>query len=78
MAAERPELVSTASERTHYVVEVMEARQFSLEMQPPRALPFAGLALGPPLGRGSFGTVYKGTFEGTTIAVKVGLPTVIG
>ena len=37
----------------------------------PDAVPFEDLELGLLLGRGSFGRVYRGTWEGSHVAVKV-------
>ena len=37
----------------------------------PDALPFEGLELGPLVGRGSFGRVYRGRWQDKTVAVKV-------
>lgn len=37
----------------------------------PDAVPFEDLELGPLLGRGSFGRVYRGTWEGSHVAVKI-------
>ena len=37
----------------------------------PDAVPFEGVTLGPPVGRGSFGRVYRGTWDGRAVAVKV-------
>ncbi|KAK9916182.1 hypothetical protein WJX75_009766 [Coccomyxa subellipsoidea] len=36
-----------------------------------RQLPFEGLRLGPQLGKGSYGKVYRGTWQGKRVAVKV-------
>ena len=36
--------------------------------------PIPGVKLGPLLGKGSFGSVHYGTWNGAQIAVKVGLP----
>lgn len=41
----------------------------------PRATPFPALELGPLLGRGSYGRVYRGKHLGRPVAVKVGLLT---
>ena len=39
----------------------------------PQHVPFADVTLGPLLGRGGYGRVYRGTREDETIAVKVPL-----
>lgn len=39
---------------------------------PPVKVPIEGLQLGPLLGRGSFGRVYRGRFHDRPVAVKVG------
>lgn len=40
-------------------------------MLQPDALPFEGLELGPLVGRGSFGRVYRGRWQDKIVAVKV-------
>jgi hypothetical protein len=37
-----------------------------------RSLPIPGLVMGPLLGRGSYGRVYRGLLKGRPVAVKVG------
>lgn len=37
----------------------------------PDTIPFDDLDLGPLLGKGSFGRVYRGHWEGNPVAVKV-------
>ena len=44
-----------------------ESRRSSLM---PDTVPFDDLQLGPLLGRGAFGRVYRGTWKGASVAVK--------
>ena len=41
-------------------------------MDPATSVPFPGLELGFVLGRGAFGSVFRGTYNGEPVAVKVG------
>ena len=40
-----------------------------------RKEPFEGVVLGPLLGKGSFGRVYRALWDGNPVAVKACLPT---
>lgn len=37
----------------------------------PQEVPFEGLELGPMLGKGAYGVVYRGLWHGQRVAVKV-------
>ncbi len=50
---------------------VMQAMALRRNM-PPVKVPIEGLQLGPLLGKGSFGRVYRGRFHDRPVAVKVG------
>lgn len=39
----------------------------------PTSVPFPGLELGYVIGRGAFGSVFRGTYNGEPVAIKVNL-----
>jgi hypothetical protein len=61
----------------YYVVKmeqtmaVLDRSTWNASPQALRPIPFENLKLGPILGKGSFGRVYRGIYNGSPVAVKV-------
>lgn len=47
----------------------------SQQLFKPAHVPIPGVTIGPLVGKGGFGRVYSGTYNGDPVAVKVLLPT---